>query len=145
MSPSYYYFHNNNRICHIYLVHLPTTCKYPCWLFIGSVLIWHMYHPLSASFTSRMCRNHTRWSLCVTAIRWFFVITWLWMVNMVWVSTRNHATCKAKVKSRTDILFNNNSYIIRVCMRLTCGRISFRVGACLKYLSFLNVIKTRSL
>lgn len=72
---------------------LPTTSRYPVWLFIGSVLIWHMYHPLSDSFTSRMWRNHVRWSLWETAIRWFFVITWLAIVNIVWVSTRSHATC----------------------------------------------------
>lgn len=71
----------------------PTTSKYPTWLFMGSVLIWHMYHPLSASRTSRICKYHDRWSLCVTPMRWFLVITWLWMVRMVCVSTRSHATC----------------------------------------------------
>lgn len=59
---------------------------------MGSVFIWHMYHPRSDSRTSRMWRYHVRCSLCVTPIRWFFVITWLWMVRIVCVSTRSHAT-----------------------------------------------------
>lgn len=71
---------------------LPTISMYPTWLFIGSVFIWHMYHPLSDSRTSLMWRNHVRRSLCVTPIRWFFVMTWLAMVRMVCVSTRSHAT-----------------------------------------------------
>lgn len=63
---------------------------------IGSVLTWHMYHPLSVSLVSRMWRHHLRWPLCVTAIRWFFVITCVAIVRIVCVSTRSHATCRTK-------------------------------------------------
>lgn len=41
-----------------------------------------------------MCKYQARWSLCVTLILWFFVITWLAMVRMVCVFTRSHAICK---------------------------------------------------
>lgn len=71
---------------------LPTTSRKPVWLFIGSVFIWHMYQPRSVSRTSRMCKNQVRWSLWVTPILWFFVITWFAIVRIVWVSTRSHAT-----------------------------------------------------
>lgn len=57
-----------------------------------------MYQPRSDSRTSRMWRNHVRWSLWETAILWFFVITWLAIVKIVCVSTRNHATWKARNK-----------------------------------------------
>lgn len=30
-------------------------------------------------------------------MRWFFVITWLWIVRMVWVSTLSHATWNKNV------------------------------------------------
>lgn len=72
--------------------YLPTTFKYPTWLFIGSVLIWHMYHPLSDSCTSLRCKYQIFCSTWVTAILWFLVITCTWMVRIVWVSTLNQAT-----------------------------------------------------
>lgn len=77
------------------IINLPTTSKNPVLLDIGSVLTWHMYHPRSVSRVSLMWRDHVRWPLCVTAIRWFLVITWLAIVKMVCVSTRSHATCKS--------------------------------------------------
>ena len=75
---------------------LPTTSRKPVLLDIGSVLTWHMYHPRSFSRVSLMWRDHVRWPLWVTAIRWFFVITWLAIVRIVCVSTRSHATCKSE-------------------------------------------------
>lgn len=74
-----------------------------------------MYHPLSDSFTSRMWRNHVRWSLWETAIRWFFVITWLAIVNIVWVSTRSHATCN-KLKVLATV---SNRIIVFLIFNLT--------------------------
>lgn len=90
-------WHNSLSIFQVILVPylrvaLPTTSRYPTWLFIGSVFIWHIYHPLSDSLTSRMCRYHVRLSLCVTVMRWFLVMTCVAMVRMVCVSTLNHAT-----------------------------------------------------
>lgn len=72
--------------------YIPTTCKCAVWLFIGSVFIWHMYHPWSVSLTSLICNDHVLWSLCVIPILWFFVITCPAIVSMVCVSTLNHAT-----------------------------------------------------
>lgn len=55
-----------------------------------------MYHPLSVSLTSRIFNCQARFSACVTTIRWFLVITCVWIVNIVCVSTRSHAICKPK-------------------------------------------------
>lgn len=77
-------------------IYIPTTSKKPVWLFIGSVLIWHMYHPRSDSRRSLTFSCHVLNSEYVMPTRWFFVITWFWIVRMVWVSTRNHATWKKK-------------------------------------------------
>lgn len=74
---------------------------------IGSVLTWHMYHPLSVSLVSRMWRHHLRWPLCVTAIRWFFVITCVAIVRIVCVSTRSHATCQTKETIFICSIFNS--------------------------------------
>lgn len=79
---------------------LPTTSRKPVLLDIGSVLTWHMYHPRSSTRVSFMWSDHVRWPLWVTAIRWFFVMTWVAIVKMVCVSTRSHATCKS---DQTDI------------------------------------------
>lgn len=84
-------------------VHLPTTFKYAIWLFIGSVFIWHIYHPLSDSLTSRIFNIQARFSACVTIIRWFFVITCVWIVRIVCVSTRNHAICNERRKNHLQI------------------------------------------
>lgn len=73
-------------------VFLPTTLRYPTWLFIGSVLIWHIYQPMSLCLTSRICKYQLRCSVWVTAMRWFFVMTWLWIVRIVCVSTLSQAT-----------------------------------------------------
>lgn len=78
---------------------LPTTSRNPVLLDMGSVLTWHIYHPLSVSLVSRIWRHHLRWPLCVTAIRWFFVITWVAIVRIVCVSTRSHATYTTKEQS----------------------------------------------
>lgn len=83
-----------NILIKIIKLFLPTTFKNPTWLFMGSVLIWHMYQPMSVSLMSRICKYQFRCSVWVTAMRWFFVITWLCMVRIVWVSTLSHATWK---------------------------------------------------
>lgn len=74
------------------IFNLPTTSRKAVCDFIGSVFIWHMYHPRSSSRTSRTCKNQALWSLCVTPILWFFVMTCVPIVRIVWVSTLNHAT-----------------------------------------------------
>lgn len=55
-------------------------------------LTWHIYHPRSDSFTSLILSSQIFFSVFVIEIRWFLVIMWCWMVNMVCVSTRSHAT-----------------------------------------------------
>jgi hypothetical protein len=63
----------------------PTTCKYPNWVFAVTVFIWHMYLPLSSSWTFAMCKNQVlclSCLSCVTEIRGFLVITWLCTVNI---------------------------------------------------------------
>jgi hypothetical protein len=87
---------NESIIRALYIVHSPITSRWPTWLFGGSVLIWHMYQPRSLSLTFRTCRYHVRWSLCVTLIRWFFVITWLAIVRIVYVSKCSHTTYRQK-------------------------------------------------
>lgn len=71
----------------------PTTLRYPIWLFMGSVLIWHMYHPLSDSLISLIRSCQMRCSVWVTEIRSLLVMTSVSIVSIVWVSTRSHATC----------------------------------------------------
>lgn len=62
-----------------------------CWIHLP-VFIWHIYHPLSSSSTSLICKYQDRWSLCVKLIRWFCVIK-LWCIDkIVCVSTRTQAT-----------------------------------------------------
>lgn len=89
----------------------PTTSRKAVCDFIGSVFIWHMYQPRSSSRTSRTCKNQALWSLCVTPILWFFVMTCVPMVRIVWVSTLNHATWKYQ-----KYIYLNYVYIIYVCI-----------------------------
>lgn len=74
---------------------LPTTDKYPNCVFAVTVFIWHMYLPLSSSWTLVMCRYQVRCLSClscVTLMRGFRVITWLWTVRMADCSKCIHAT-----------------------------------------------------
>jgi hypothetical protein len=70
----------------------PTTSKNPDRCTIGSVLIWHMYQPRSDGWTLWMCRNHWLFEGRESEIRGFLVITLLWIVSIVCVSTRTQAT-----------------------------------------------------
>lgn len=60
---------------------------------MGSVLIWHMYCPLSSSCTFLMCRFHVVWSLWDTDTRGLCVITWSWIAWIALVSAFTHPTC----------------------------------------------------
>lgn len=64
------------------------------WLFIGSVLIWHMYCPLSSSCTFLICKFHVVWSLCDTDTLGLCVMTWSCMACMAFVSALTHPTWK---------------------------------------------------
>ena len=77
---------------HRFLIILPTTFKYPLSLLMGSVLIWHIYHPLSDSWTLFKCNLHCLLSCWESDTLWFLVMIFVWIVNMVWVSTRTQAT-----------------------------------------------------
>ena len=70
-----------------------TTSKYPDRCRMGSVLIWHMYQPRSSGVTLCSCKVHTLDLGLLSEMRGFRVITLLWMVRIVWVSTRTQATC----------------------------------------------------
>lgn len=111
---SLFHINNNHWSKKIHINYSPTTSKYPNWLFIGSVLIWHIYHPLSADRTSLMCKYHVRWSLWLTPILLFFVITWLWIVRMVCVSTLNHATWKLVSASNYFVSVRREKCLSRV-------------------------------
>lgn len=52
------------------------------------------HHPLSETWMSFSLSCHVRFSVKLIPTRWFFVITLFWMVRIVWVSTRNHATLR---------------------------------------------------
>lgn len=69
------------------------------WLFMGSVLIWHMYWPLSSSCTFLICKYHVEWSLCDTDTRGLCVMTWSWIAWMALVSAFTHPTCRFVCKS----------------------------------------------
>lgn len=63
----------------------PTTWTKPNCVLAVTVLIWHMYLPWSSSLTLFMCKNHVRCLSClscVTLIRGFRVMTWLWTVKI---------------------------------------------------------------
>lgn len=83
----------NNSSHHVFFFHLQLRLMIPTWLFIGSVLIWHMYSPLSSSCTLCMCRFHVLRSLCVTVTLGLCVMTWLWIAWMALVSDFTHPTC----------------------------------------------------
>lgn len=76
---------------------LPTTCKYPYCVLAVTVLIWHMYFPLSSSCTSLICRYHVLCLSCDTAILGFLVITWLCTVRIALWSKSIQATWKEKI------------------------------------------------
>lgn len=77
---------------HIRMYSLPTTSKYPERCLIGSVLIWHMYQPLSVDCTLCNCKIHSLVEGLLSEIRGLRVITLLWIVRIVCVSTRTQAT-----------------------------------------------------
>ena len=74
------------------LKNVPTTSRNPFLLLIGSVLIWHIYHPLSLSSTFSIWSRHVSRSWWDKDTLWLRVMMWWWMVRMVCVSTRTHAT-----------------------------------------------------
>lgn len=45
---------------------------------------------------SLIFRCHIFISVSAIPTRWFFVITWFWIVRIVWVSTRSQATCRIR-------------------------------------------------
>lgn len=63
------------------------------WLFIGSVLIWHIYSPSSSFCTLFICRFHVVWSLWDTETLLLCVITWSWIAWIALVSTFSQPTC----------------------------------------------------
>lgn len=78
------------------LAHIPKVLKLNLSFFFAIarnffVIVTH--HPLSSSRTSLMRSTQARFSAWVTVIRWFFVMMWVWMERIVWVSTFNHAIC----------------------------------------------------
>ena len=86
---------------------LPTTSKYPERCLIGSVLIWHIYHPRSLGWTLWSCKIQTLAAGLFNEILGFLVITLLWIVRMVWVSTLTHATWNNIYHVWEHFLLNN--------------------------------------
>ena len=68
----------------------PVTSRNPLSDTIGSVLIWHMYHPWSDGLRSFIVNCQRSPSLSTTEIRGFRVITLASIVKMVWVRTLIH-------------------------------------------------------
>ena len=85
-------------------VSLPTTSKYPERCLMGSVLIWHMYQPRSSGCTLCSCKVQTLDFGLLSEIRGLRVITLLWMVRIVCVSTRTQATCREQIRKRLSNL-----------------------------------------
>lgn len=65
----------------------------PTWLFIGSVLIWHMYSPPSSSCTLSIWRLQVFKLVWLTLTLGLCVMTWLWIAWMALVSDLIHPTC----------------------------------------------------
>ena len=68
----------------------PVTSRNPLSDTIGSVLIWHMYHPWSDGLRSFIVNCQRSPSRSTTEIRGFRVITLASIVKMVWVRTLIH-------------------------------------------------------
>lgn len=83
------------------------------WLFIGSVLIWHIYPPLSSSVTVLMWRFHVLTSRCETLTRGLWVITWSWIAWIAFVSAFTQPTF-------TRNFWNHISTICNVHDKLWC-------------------------
>jgi len=81
-----------------------TTSKYPERCLMGSVLIWHMYQPRSSGCTLCSCKVQTLDFGLLSEIRGLRVITLLWMVRIVCVSTRTQATCREQIRKRLSNL-----------------------------------------
>ena len=71
---------------------------------MGSVLTWHMYQPRSDSCTLSRWRRHISRSWCERDTRWFRVMMLWWIVRMVCVSMRTHATCGEERKMELSVL-----------------------------------------
>lgn len=72
--------------------HITLHCDVLTWLFMGSVLIWHMYMPRSSSWTFFTCRFHVEWSLWDTETRGLWVITWSCIAWIAFVSAFTQPT-----------------------------------------------------
>ena len=68
----------------------PVTSRNPLSDTIGSVLIWHMYHPWSDGLRSFIVNCQRSPSRSTTEIRGLRVITLASIVKMVWVRTLIH-------------------------------------------------------
>ena len=66
------------------------------WLVMGSVLIWHMYNPLSLRCTTSISNVQELWPLWLTLMRGLLVTICVWMAKMAFESDRSHATFKNK-------------------------------------------------
>lgn len=89
-----------DQYCNLFV--LPTTCRYPNCVFAVTVLIWHIYRPLSSSCTLLICKNHVLCLSWVTLMRGFLVITWLWTVKIADCSKCIHATWKQKKNNQIN-------------------------------------------
>ena len=100
-----------NNVCNkdlllIYIIKTKLT-----WLVMGSVLIWHMYNPLSLRCTTSISNVQELWPLWLTLMRGLLVTIWVWMAKMAFESDRSHATFKNN-KNET-IMFDTHEGIIR--------------------------------
>ena len=94
------------------------TMKWPkydqlTWLVIGSVLIWHMYNPLSFRWTTSMVRVQELCPLWLTLILGLFVTIWVWIARIAFESDLSHATWnRIDVKSfkKSIIMVNDLPY-----------------------------------
>ena len=102
-----YLFLMFKRLLDFFFNNLPTTSKYPERCLIGSVLIWHIYQPRSLGWTLWSCKIQTLAAGLFNEILGFLVITLLWIVRMVWVSTLTHATWKNIYHVWEHFLLNN--------------------------------------
>lgn len=71
------------------------------WDLIGSVLTWHIYEPLSFSWTCEMCNFHVLCPLCVTDSLGFKATMCVWIAKIAFESDLIHATCNERNKTVT--------------------------------------------
>lgn len=90
------------------------------WLRIGSVLIWHIYVPLSFLWTLDTCNFHVLCPLCVTLSRELWATRCVWMARIAFESDLIHATCKQQQSNHHDLGTFLPKYIWQAkCLR-TC-------------------------